>query len=600
MATPLLAHVTVADEAMAREIAQEAHNIRDAQDAQHTSTYISTFVSEFLDDVSTIIRTLRASHNSTTVASQRLAQTLSWREEHKVYPAKRSTDAKSLLADAQGRLVVRARQASVLPRPRRQGMASPAAAAAAADGWKDFARGVETLEDARLALKAVCQESGCIVPVAVIVPVESVSLAEISAEELRGLVEVAEQHYPGVVGHLYITANSTVMLEHARQALRPVLAQLVGSGFKERGMDNVDFVLAGALASTLTPWTQWLAAAQRMQAPCSTLPTAAAPAINGRLLLDAFVKCSASSVAHSEADVDFHSAYSEAHETHYIGDEYLRRSASRLSNYTAHDSAGFFMSARGPTEEPGSAMVQRERRASRNAASGLRHMAAARDIVGSDGGGSSSNSDDGSEGSGSRSVTPIQLASLQRAVQSVQRMLGSINDSISSADSRSALAATKSKLVQQADVLMSTVAALNFGVTMMDPSNTTVIAQKNPTAAYYIATAASDSRAVETNSKTSILYKLGLQLLALPLGVMFGRSGNSVLAAIRHLLVRTMRLAVRRLRAVPAMSTLMLLAYKHLRIYAMLFWTGALLIWQANAAIIWSNLMAQWRRGISF
>ncbi|KAJ2025090.1 hypothetical protein GGI06_000724 [Coemansia sp. S85] len=193
-------------------------------------------------------------------------------------------------------------------------------------------------------------------------------------------------------------------------------------------------------------------------------------------------------------------------------------------------------------------------------------------------------------------ITPIQLASLQRAVQGVQNMLGSISDSIASADSRLALTASKNRLVQQADVLMSTVAALNFGVSTTSTSQSGGSGEVSRRAAIIFSSKAGHDSELE--SPGNVCRRLALHLLALPLSQLVG--GRNKLGVVRQLVAKTLRLVARRLGQLPSMQLLMLLAYKHLRVYVMLFWTGAWIAWQANAAIIKSSLTTQLRRGIGF
>ncbi|KAJ2782893.1 hypothetical protein GGI15_002770 [Coemansia interrupta] len=543
------------DEEIARSLSQTVRDEREAartHSGSSSSSYISTFVSEFLDDMGGIIRCLRAYKDDTDRATQSIAATLQWRESNKVYPAKRAIGREALMVDPSGWVSVRARQASVLPRPRD----------ASARGWRNLGRAIETLEDARVALKTAYCEFGVIAQAAIIVPVESLSLADIVLEDLRQIISTAETHYPGVVAHIYVTATSSVLLGHAKQALRPVLSLL-----SHEMAAGVEFVLANSLSATLTQLGSFISARSEQQ-PCMSLsPSATLVGGGSSLTLSDFVK-RAESVVFTEADDEFCSAYSEAPDTYMPTNADVKRSVSRLSL-----SSHFLYDKRGTNTHSSSL--------------GLRKMMSALDMSGPTRATSKNGADQSK--TTSSSITPVQLASLQRAVQSVQRMLGSINDSITNADSRSALAATKSKLVQQADVLMSTVAALNFGVSMMDT--------KSIEHSKY--TLLSDA-AGGSNSNTSMMYRMGLQLLALPMSLLFGRSGSGLLAVVRHLVTRTIHTAMRRLRALPAASTLLLLAYKHLRIYAMIFWTGALLIWKANAALIWSNLTTQWRRGVAF
>ncbi|KAJ2392653.1 hypothetical protein GGI05_002618, partial [Coemansia sp. RSA 2603] len=443
--------------------------------------------------------------------------------------------------------------ASVLPRPRDS----------LARGWRNLGRAIETLEDARVALKTAYCEFGVVAQAAIIVPVESLSLADIVLEDLAEIISTAETHYPGVVAHIYVTATSSVLLGHAKQALQPVLS-LISSEMAA----GVEFVLANSLSATLTSLESFVDTRSEKQ-PCIPLsPSATLVGGGSCLTLSDFVK-RAESAVFTEADDEFCSAYSEVPDTYMPNDVDIKRSVSRLSF-----SSQLLNDKRGTNAHSSSL--------------GLRKIISALDTSGTVR--STIKADADQKKNAGSSITPVQLASLQRAVQSVQRMLGSINDSITNADSRSALAATKSKLVQQADVLMSTVAALNFGVSMMDTKG--IEHSKHA----LLADAASSSN----NSSTSMMYRMGLQLLALPMSLLFGRSGSGLLSAIRHLVTRTIHIAMRRLRALPAVSTILLLAYKHLRIYAMIFWTGALLIWKANAALIWSNLMTQWRRGVAF
>ncbi|KAJ2793225.1 hypothetical protein H4R20_006606 [Coemansia guatemalensis] len=385
-----------------------------------------------------------------------------------------------------------------------------------------------------------------------------------SVESLAHIVQIANTHYPGTIGRIYITASSSVLLEHARNSLQPVLQQ-VAQGFGHLHEDFVIFSLDCALvdsARELEPWSLGLAEREdRMEAEA----------------LESFIM-RADSIHSDEADTDvgdFHSAYSDAREAFGAMSEHEafhtpKRTASRLSCLS---------NQRG--QNASSRSVQRMTPVNARPQDSRGRIAEQAKSV----------------------VTPIQLASLQRAMQGVQSMLGSINDSIVSADSRSALAATKSKLVQQADVLMSTVAALSFGVSMMhgsplQPSGTAAMgAEESVTAGRAIYFPAKGAEL--SNGRLGVLRHLALQLLALPMGLVFGRP-REALKLFRSLVAKTVCTALRRLRRLPGFQMLLLLAYRHLRIYAMVFWTGALLLWQANAAIIWSNLSAQWQRGIAF
>ncbi|KAJ1852884.1 hypothetical protein LPJ57_007598, partial [Coemansia sp. RSA 486] len=483
------------DEAVAAQtVARMVRERRDSSSGHSgSSSYIPTFFEEFLDDTANIVRFLQASQDDIDRAAQRILDTLSWRETNKVYPAKRSISGQTMLCDPSGRVSVKARQASALPRPRDAGLSRT---------WRNYARAVETLEDARIALKTTYQEFGVVVRAAVVVPVESLSLADIAAEDLRQIINTATTYYPGTVGHIYVTATSSVLLGHARRALKPVVSAL-----DPELSCCVDFCLADALSSSLIRCGQYVAFGlsnkqqqqqQQGQGHCSALPGDTTLASSCVSLSD-FVKRADSTVC-SEADEDFCSVYSDARDTQFFADNgHLRRSASRIS-CLSNDASGLFKHEKRPLvtalAEMTSVSKYRHNHKHRPLqASGLRTSAILFDSSSS----SSSNGgitsrdnkvDDDAKsscykssvadrepkaksssvagtgtgtGSGKSAMTTVQLASLQRAVLSVQRMLGSINDSISSADSRSALAATKSKLVQQADVLMSTVAALNFG-----------------------------------------------------------------------------------------------------------------------------------------
>ncbi|KAJ1930775.1 hypothetical protein FBU59_006945, partial [Linderina macrospora] len=87
------------------------------------------------------------------------------------------------------------------------------------------------------------------------------------------------------------------------------------------------------------------------------------------------------------------------------------------------------------------------------------------------------------------------------------------------------------------------------------------------------------------------------RLLTVPLALLFGRPGSAV-RILRLVAAKVARVVARRLRHLPAIQTILMLAYKHLRVYAMVCWTGAFLLYQANSAVMWSNLTAQWSRGI--
>ncbi|KAJ2673922.1 hypothetical protein IWW42_002052 [Coemansia sp. RSA 1085] len=485
--------------AIAQRIATEVYEAWKCAEANTATAYISTYIGEYLSDEAGVIRRLNTFEQNSSVTASSLLKTLQWREENKVYPKSKSVDGSGLVMDGLGRVMVRSRQASLLPRSgSRQNELGRSE-------WEYLARGIETLEDARLALKAVYKQlHNPLCQAAIVVPVESVRLAELTAKGLNWIADVARMHYPGTVGQIYITASSSVLLEHARQSLQPVMRH-IESGWEQ---GKVKFVLEDHLYANSVELSQYAARTARLEsAKQALLPL--------KRHLDGLVK-QASSIysgeANTEAD-DFHSARSNTHTESEVSDD-------TLTNKSV--------------------------------------------------------------------MTPVQLASLQRAVQSVQNMLRSINDSIVSDDSRIALAATKSKLAQQADVLMSTVAALNFGVSMMGNQAASSMHTQPPARAFVIS-------ANNRSEKQSSL----VQMLMLPLALLFGRP-RDMLRMLRTLLSKAIRIVVRRLRQLPKFQTLLLLAYKHFRIYAMVFWTGALLAWQANAAIIWSNLSLHWQRGLVF
>ncbi|KAJ2394839.1 hypothetical protein GGI23_004535 [Coemansia sp. RSA 2559] len=420
---------------------------------------------------------------------------------------------------------------------------------------KNIARAVSALEDVRVALKAAGAERGGKMDVrgAVVVPVESLSLGDICIHDVLKIVDIGKTHYGAAVQQVYVTATSSVLLEHARQAMHPVLSKVPECA------GRIAFVMADAL-----------------DAQC-------ARGAGG------FLCAAPSSLCCTEED--FCSAYSHAPDEPAdaaqrigtLGPPLLPMSLSaELQPYSKHEHA----------------------------------IAQIRDSAGSSSsGGSSHHSNESS------TATPIQLASLQRAVQGVQRMLGSLNDSIVGAESRAALAATRSKLVQQADVLMSTVAALNFGVSAIDDTTTgsrvpsyferrgsssSSVGSGSPsddikyTQGHRRTLGYQDSVAASQGTMAGLLRMLAVQVAALPVSLLLGKKSRSLSSAsLSVLVVRIIRRTIGALRAMPAMHSLLLLAYKHFRIYAVIAWTAALVVWQANAAMIWSNLTLQWRRGIA-
>ncbi|KAJ2744775.1 hypothetical protein GGI20_002703 [Coemansia sp. BCRC 34301] len=554
------------DEKTATAIAAEARHLRDLSDHGNAlpSTYIPAFVTEYLDDHASVLKMLHACHGDYSAAAAELVRSLAWREENKVYPVKRQFGGQELVVDSQGMVIVRARQATMLPR-RRPSASLTTDAQVESAGWRLFARGVDALEDTRVALKAVYQRHRLVAQAAVVVPVESLALADIASTDLARIVDVAKSRYPGAVGRVYVTATSSVLLEHARQALKPML----GSDCNAQAL--VVFARSESLAiDNTTTLDDYVAQLRRGAARAQTC----AIGVTARALSDR-------SCVESEADADddFCSAYSDAQETTHSAP------ASAHCGYSRHKRHGSRLSI-----------------SSRNTSvSSLgRHVDTAMSPV------SSTVADSSGRDHDSRStITPIQLASLQRAVQGVQRMLGSINDSIVSADSCLALAASKSKLVQQADVLMSTVAALNFGVSMTTathsphPSTANLPLSKRASGVYISSKFTQSGGDIDTPG--NLFRRLALHLLALPLSQLVGgRHGSNMLGVWRQLVTKTVRIVVRKLRNLPSMQLLLWLAYKHLRIYAMVFWTGAWIAWQANAAVIKSSLATQLMRGIGF
>ncbi|KAJ1954493.1 hypothetical protein EC988_002404 [Linderina pennispora] len=536
--------VDTIDEHIAAGISFEARELYDTQRGPN-SAYIRTFLTDYLDDTANTLRALRASQGDSGKAVDRIAQTLGWRETTKVYPGKRHSVG-NLLVDKQGLVVVNARKRSLTSTVK--------------------ARAVETLEDARLMLKAVYDTHRAVASAAVVVPLESVSLARISIDEIRLINEIARTHYPGLVGHVYLTASASVMLEHSRRYVR---AWGLGAPQAER----LTLVLAGELA--VTPIDDFM-----RDPPKTPHMHKHEPA---KTTLDDFVKGQRqqqggnSAGAETEAD-EFHSVYSDARETNTdpsgITADLQRRTSSRgsrrLVSLPSTPSLSKFL------DQPGG-----------------RHSALVMSALPKDDRPDELDTVSGEEAEKSDeprrfgSMTSIQLASLQRAVQGVQRMLSSIGDNIGTADSQAVLDSAKSKLSQQTDVLMSTVAALSFGVSLMENK------QPPTSKAFYIASVAGSRKDPNGSTWQSFLSRV----LAVPLALLFGRPGSAV-KIMRLVASRVARVVARRVRGLPGLQTILMLAYKHLRVYAMVCWTGAFLLYQANAAMIWSNLTAQWSRGI--
>ncbi|KAJ2715949.1 hypothetical protein H4R19_000919 [Coemansia spiralis] len=513
--------VDTLDERVARGIAFEVREIRDrAFDARCQTTYIPSYISDYLDDTAGVLRQLQACGGDSGAAVRRLVRTLEWREGSKVYPAKRRAAAR-LVVDGDGMVLVRRRRAPLLT---------------AMGGRAGHTHGVAALEDARVGLQAAYEQFGVAAQAAVVVAVESVRLADASADAARELAAVAEEHYPLAVGRVYVTAASSVLLEHARLALQPALRSLDASQ-----RPRIVFMLASMLDAETTELGAYMLRRQQQQRRAPRLSA-----------VERVLSRSASSIFSSDAgdDDDFRSACEEP-----AAESDVEASLTPTQSVLSLEYCG-----KGTADGAAAVVVEAK-----------------------------------------YTLTPVQLASLQRAVQSVQRMLGTIGDGFGGPDPRMALAATRSKLAQQADVLLSTVAALSFGVSMVRPPLHAAPEEPAKQQACFIAAAEPDAAGVGRGGLGAWLGGLALQLLALPLGLVFGRRRDAVVAGLQALAARVARVAVRRahLRR-SGVHMLLLLAYKHLRVYAMVLWTGALLVWQANAALIWASLSKQWQRGIAY
>ncbi|KAJ1726340.1 hypothetical protein LPJ61_005253 [Coemansia biformis] len=525
----VLAAADSQDERVARGVAFEAREIRDRTEGhRRTSTYIPSYIDDYLDDTAAILRQLQACRGDSGTAVGQLARTLEWREETKVYPTKRQADL-PLLVDSHGMVLVRSRRAPVLA-------GRPAGTTGRDSVWRGYAHGVGALEDARVALRTAYERSGVVARAAVVVAVESVRLADLSADVAVELAAAASKHYPLAVGRVYVTAASSVLLEHARVALQPALHRL-----ESRQQERIVFMLESALSAEAAEIGAFMLRQQQQQ---QQQRPSAVDRMRGAL------SKSTCSIYSGDAD-DFQTACSESCGTHV---EALDAEAS-LTPTQSVTSLAYHSKGDDPATE--ATLVVEARSA----------------------------------------MTSVQLASLQRAVQSVQRMLGTISDGVGGLDSHSALAATKGKLAQQADVLMSAVAALSVGISMMrpPPADDVPAAKQH---ACFVATPAA-GRECEASGPAALLKGLALQLLALPVGLVFGRRRGSI-AGLWALAARTVRSAARRLRRHPGLRMALLLAYRHLRVYAVVLWTGALLAWQANAATIWASLSRHLQRGIAY
>ncbi|KAJ1663995.1 hypothetical protein IW140_004442 [Coemansia sp. RSA 1813] len=575
-------------ESVAKQLANDVRTLFDENDIKTSSTYIPSYSAEFLNDTANSHRILQAFGGDMRRAAVSLARTMEWRQMNKIYPARKHIGSSELVVDPQGLVVMHARTQALVqlsdaverecqcdcggnqPESQRRRKRKTQT--------QHIARVLSTLEDVRIALKSVGAGHGLDMHAAVVVPVETVSLGNICTHDILKIVDIAWTHYGAAVQRVYITATSSVLLEHARQGLQPVLSKVL-----HEYADRIEFVMADALSA------QCIGIGEFACRAAAVLPDTP-------------------SVCCTDTDDDFCSAYSQALQPQdESGSSHLTRhqSLAKLAPLLPTSlTAAVFPQAHKQSEIHKYPIAQRRNSNSSNSSIGGSHHS-----------------------SESNAVTPIQLASLQRAVQGVQRMLGSLNDTIVGAESRAALAATRSKLVQQADVLMSTVAALNFGVSATDDTGVRVPSyferrgsssssssgagsplpaddDNNTTGRHgVLGTRTSNTYLVEaaqTHSQgtSGLLRVLLLQLAALPVSLLLGKTSRS--SSLSALLVRIVRRTIRTLRAMPAMHSLLLLAYKHFRIYAMIIWTAAMLVWQANAAMIWSNLTAQWKRGIAY
>ncbi|KAJ2758877.1 hypothetical protein IWQ56_005886, partial [Coemansia nantahalensis] len=240
-----LATVDALDERVARGVAFEAREIRDrAGGARQASSYIQGFIGDYLDDTAAVLRQLQACGGDSGAAARRLARTLEWREETKVYPARRQAAA-PLVVNADGLVVVRSRQAPLL---------------AAQRGREGYMHGVGALEDARVGLRAAYERFGVAAQAAVVVAVETLRLAEVGADTALELAAVAAEHYPQTVARVYVTAASSVLLEHARLALQPALRKL-----DARQRQRIVFMRADALSAEMTEIGEYMLQKQRQQ-----------------------------------------------------------------------------------------------------------------------------------------------------------------------------------------------------------------------------------------------------------------------------------------------------------------------------------------------
>ncbi|KAJ2805923.1 hypothetical protein H4R20_001894, partial [Coemansia guatemalensis] len=171
------------DEKAARDIAAEVRELRKCLEETANSTYIPSYVEEYLDDTASIVRWLHWAQGNTNAVVRGLMRTTQWREQSKVYPVKQragGSDGKPEV-DPQGLVLVRGRRAAArMPRPagRQQTVAQGACS------WRHYSQSIQVLEDARVALKTAHERYAIIAQAAAVVPVESVCLADMSVESL--------------------------------------------------------------------------------------------------------------------------------------------------------------------------------------------------------------------------------------------------------------------------------------------------------------------------------------------------------------------------------------------------------------------------------
>ncbi|KAJ1966141.1 hypothetical protein GGI12_000290 [Dipsacomyces acuminosporus] len=485
MALPL--SVDAVDEKVARGVAFEAREASENA-AAGNSTYIQTYVAEYIDDLANTLRTLRACQGNSAAAAQRLIHTVRWRQANKL-------DQRF----ADGIVFIKADELPAMTRQLGDYVTklNKNSDSSNRNSSSSYSNGTQAQNSGQ---GNVCQKLS-------LQALES-KLLDDYVKQTSGVYSDQVSTYAGDLQSLYSDARDYVARSDGAAEGRDSLVSAKTSNRSGDGsvysfgkyLDQMDFGnrRSGSLAMTMLNRPLDSGADKGIRA----VDTAA-----GRATLDR--------AAHIDA-----------------GRGYTRYSASR-SDSTIDDSDR-----------------------------------------------------DGSESRRSfGSITPIQLASLQRTVQGVQQMLGTINDSIVSADSRATLATMRTKLAQQTDVLMSTVAALSFGVSMAESTQSNMIsASKN---AFYITNKA-HGHSLPTAGGGAFKGFIR-QLLALPLSILFGKRGSAV-KIIKSLTNKVIRTVLRRMRTLPTMRTLLMLAFRHLRLFAMVFWTSALLIWQANSAVVWLNL----------